>query len=106
MLKIKLEIGDKLLCKKSYSNFINKNKYYKIVKCHRKLSGVNNNNIIYDDYPYGVEFNFDLYNFYFYLNQLKQNDSDYLWDYFYKPNEERKVKLKKILNGIETSNNN
>ena len=89
-----LKIGDKLLCKKSdkllckkddisYNNFKNhKGEYYIITK-------------IYDNVTF-ISFisvgNLDYFN--------KKNSSYYIWDYFYKPQELRKLKLEK-LNDVE-----
>ena len=73
---LKLNVGDKLLCKKEkhvYKNFVI-DKYYTITD-------------IYDECAY---FDYDWYS----LN--KHSYWSYIWYYFYTPQEMRKLKLKQL----------
>ena len=73
--------GDKLLCKKDFGNIFKKNYFYTI------------SSTLYFNYKYrGI---------YVYTNNGNVRFSfnpkhDYIWNYFYKPNELRKLKLERI----------
>ena len=75
-----LKVGDKLLCKKTYEHNRFEGKYYTII-------GVK------DDYVY---FNEDNYHYDWY--SLDSNSPWYIWDYFYKSQKVRKMKLNKLNN--------
>ena len=76
-----MKAGDKLLCKKEkhvYKNFVI-DKYYTITD-------------IYDECAY---FDYDWYSFSL-DKTLDKTSFNYVWDYFYTPQEVRKMKLKKL----------
>ena len=75
-----LKIGDKLLCKKSYNGVI-EGEYYIVTLVKSRFEG---------KYYYSI-INIDNDNVYF----VKYY---YIWDYFYKPQEVRKLKLKQLNN--------
>ena len=75
---MKLKVGDKLLCKNVISIKLKIGKYYTILKID------NNNNIIHFD------------NYYFYTNPRAYEYYNYIWEYFYTPQEVRKLKLKQL----------
>ena len=71
-----IKVGDKLLCKKSYKyNSHIKGKYYTITKIKDNVYV----DLDYDDW-------FSLY----------PNNIWYIWNFFYTPQEVRKLKLKKL----------
>ena len=73
---MKLKVGDKLLCKINI-NFLKKNEYYIITNIDDVSDDVYVNNDWYILYP----------NDWYY----------YVWDYFYTPQELRKMKLKQLM---------
>ena len=84
-----LKAGDKLLCKKT-TNYESMDKKYNINKERNKyytITGVKDNYIVY----FGVD--------YYSLNL--NNSNYYIWNYFYTPQEIRKMKLKQ-LNDVES----
>ena len=68
-----LKIGDKLYCKKSINSLLFEKKYYKITELNNSIVYVNN---------WGFS--------------IDKNYGWYLWNYFYTPQEIRKMKLIKI----------
>ena len=79
-----LKIGDKLLCKKNYIIFRKEKLYfYEILNVEYEII-----NIICEKQS--------IYNSWYF--SLDPNDKlwDYIWDYFYTPQEVRKMKLKKL----------
>ena len=70
-----LKVGDKLLCKKSHY-LVKKNKYYEISH-------------IFVNILHWIYFNDNYFN-------LNPNSILYIWKYFYKPQEVRKLKLKQL----------
>ena len=75
-----MKVGDKLLCKKSYYD-IKKHKYYTITDI-KKLN-------------YFVDYYFYMFESRWYC--LDPNDIWYIWNYFYTPQELRKMKLKQLI---------
>ena len=83
-----LKVGDKLLCKKSDSLRCKRGKSDKVYLGKVKdkyyiITDIVNNRIYFDDD-------------YYYLNSLSTNWFKYIWDYFYTPQELRKMKLEKL----------
>ena len=90
------KIGDRVLCKRDYNvslgNFSNFSRFKK--DKHYKILYVGNNDFSYDILirsERGEKFGFDLV--------TNNNDIDVFYDYFYTPDEIRKMKLERI-NGI------
>ena len=75
-----LKVGDKLLCKQSYKLV---NSYHDFKKERNKYYTITNIQI-------NVYFDDDWYS-------LDPNDYWCLWDYFYTPQEVRKLKLKQLM---------
>ena len=82
-----LRVGDKLLCKKNY-NRIKKNDY----RNGRSPCKIKKN-------EYYIITNIDI-SFYFFVDNywysLDPNSNWYLWEYFYTPQEIRKMKLERL----------
>ena len=101
-----LKVGDKLLCKKNNNN--RKYNNYKLCdkllckkssECYKKYEGkcYTISKIDIKNEYYTIT---DIQKFYVYVcydwYKLSQNDKWYIWDYFYKPQEVRKLKLKQL----------
>ena len=101
-----LKVGNELLCKKSndsrYNNKLKKNEYYTIID-------IDNNLVYFSDKLLckKIKKNYNLKNKYYTIEIVYVNDcydwyssnpesSWYIWDYFYKPQEMRKMKLKQL----------
>ena len=77
------KVGDKLLCKKIVKHIhIKETKYYTITK-------ISYDSVLIDDWWFNKN-----YNFYSFGSYIKK--SYYVWDYFYTPQELRKLKLKQL----------
>ena len=73
-----LKVGDKLLCKKTYNHF----------NCYNIVEGE------YYEISYIINYIYFDNNYFF---SLDPNHYWYIWNWFYKPQEIRKLKLKQLI---------
>ena len=76
-----LEMGDKLLCKKNYIIF-KELYFYKILKIEYEINILCEKQSIYSSWWFSLDPN--------------DNPKNYIWDYFYTPQELRKLKLERL----------